>query len=83
MRTEKGQALMELAVGMLTLTIVVTMLCGFCVFIARSLQAQNSTRAGSTKGNGEVEVGISLGTATIETMKVKEHCQMPALTIAN
>jgi len=81
MRTERGQALMELALGMLTLTMVVTMLCGFCVFMTRSLRAQNSTRSGSTEGNGDVEVGIQIGTARIETMEVKEHCQMPQLTI--
>lgn len=81
MRTERGQALMELAFGMFTLTLVVTMLCGFAVFMARSLRAQNSTRAGSSEGNGEVEVGIRFGSATVETMKVREHCQMPPLTI--
>ena len=76
-----GQALIELAVGMVTLTMVVTTLCGFAVFMARSLKAQNSTRSGSTEGNGEVEVGIRIGNETIETMKVREHCQMPQLTI--
>lgn len=86
MRTDRscrpGQALMELAVGMLTLVMVLTTLCGFAVFMARSLRAQNSTRSGSADGNGEVEVGIRIGDAVIETMKVKEHCQMPQLTIA-
>ena len=85
MRTDRscrpGQALMELAVGMLTLVMVLTTLCGFAVFMARSLKAQNSTRSGSTEGNGEVEVDVRIGGATIETMKVKEHCQMPQLTI--
>lgn len=76
-----AQALIELAFGMFTLTLVVTMLCGFCVFMARSLRAQNSTRSGHSEGNGVVEVGITFGSATIETMKVKEHCTMPPLTI--
>ena len=76
-----GQALMELAVGMLALVMVVSALCGFSVFIARSLKAQNSTRAGSSEGNGEVEVGIQIGTETLGKMKVKEHCQMPPMTI--
>lgn len=76
-----GQAMIELAVGMLTLVIVVSTLCGFAVFIARSLHAQNTTRSGSSQGNGEVEVGIQIGSTVIETMKVKENCQMPQLTI--
>ena len=76
-----GQALMELAVGMLALVMVVSALCGFGVFIARSLRAQNSTRSGSTDGNGEVEVGIQIGNHTLEKMRVKEHCQMPQMTI--
>ena len=80
-KSRPGQALMELAVGMLTLVIVVTTLCGFAVFMSRSLKAQNSTRSGSVEGNGEVEVGIRIGNATIETMKVREHCQMPQMTI--
>lgn len=81
MRTEKGQAMVELAIGMFTLALVVSMLCGFAVFMARSLQAQNSTRAGATKGNGSVEVGIYFGNHTVETMKVKERVQMPSTMI--
>jgi len=81
MRTNRGQALMEMAIGMLTLIIVVSTLTGFCIFMARSLRAQNSTRAGSTDGNGMVEVGIRFGTASIDKMSVKENCQMPQLTI--
>ena len=77
----EGQALVELAFGMFTLALVVSTLCGFCVFMARSLRAQNSARTGSSEGNGEVEVGINFGSAVIETMKVKERCQMPAMMI--
>lgn len=76
-----GQALMELAVGMLALVMVVSALCGFGVFIARSLRAQNSTRAGSTEGNGDVEVNIQIGNETLGKMTVRENCQMPQMTI--
>lgn len=84
MRTESrpGQALMELAVGMLALVMVVSTLCGFCVFMTRSLRAQNSVRTGSSEGEGMVEVGIQIGSHTLEKMRVREHCQMPQLTIA-
>lgn len=83
MRTDfrPGQALMELAIGMLALTMVVSALCGFAVFIARSLRAQNSVRSGSSEGNGEVEVGIQIGTHTVGKMEVRENCQMPQMTI--
>ena len=81
MRTKRGQALMELAFGMLTLVIVVSVLCGFTVFIVRSLKAQNSARRGFAEGGGEVEVGIRIGNAVIEKMTVKENCRMPAMTI--
>ena len=83
MRTERGQALIELAFGMFTLALTVTLLCGFTVFMARSLRAQNSCRTGSNEGNGKVEVGIYFGRSVLDTMTVKEHCRMPALTIAN
>ena len=76
-----GQAMVELAIGMLTLVIVVSTLCGFAVFMARSLRAQNTTRSGWSEGNGDVEVGLQFGTVVVETMKVKEHCQMPQMTV--
>ena len=81
MRIEKGQALMELAVGMLTLVIVVSVLCGFTVFIVRSLHAQNTTRTGFANGGGKVEVDIRIGNAVIETMSVRENCRMPSTTL--
>lgn len=76
-----GQAMVELAVGMLALVMVVSTLCGFCVFMTRSLRAQNSARTGSSEGEGTVEVGIQIGSHTLEKMKVREHCQMPQMTI--
>lgn len=81
MRTRSGQAMMEMAIGMLALVMVVSILFGFCVFMARSLRAQNTARSGAHDGNGEVRVDIRIGNATIKKMDVKEHCQMPQLTV--
>jgi len=49
MVTKRGQALMELAVGMLTLTLVVTALVAFSTYIAKSLAAQNLHRGDPPK----------------------------------
>ena len=78
----RGQAMVELALGMLALVIVVSALCGFAIFMTRSLRAQNSCRTGSTEGNGRVEVDIRIGGGRIGTMSVRERCTMPATSIA-
>ncbi len=44
--SHRGQALVELAVGMFALTLLVSTLCGFAVFIAKSLSEQNHERVG-------------------------------------
>ena len=49
--------MMELAVGMLALAILVSALCAFAVYIARSLEVQNSLRSSSPQNNVRVEVG--------------------------
>ena len=58
-RARRGQALMELAVGLFALALVVSALCGFAIYIVKSLRAQNGLRSGggtSTKSD-EVVVG--------------------------
>ena len=45
MRTRRGQALMELAVGMFTLALLTSALCAFVIFIAKSLKIQNHLRS--------------------------------------
>lgn len=47
MRTEKGQALMELAVGLFTLTFVVSAAVVFTLYIVRSLDIENHLRGNS------------------------------------
>ena len=82
MRTERhGQALIELAVGMVTITLVVSLLTGYCVFMTRSLKAQNSARSGGSDANGEVTVDLYTGGAPIEKLTVKERVNMPQLEI--
>lgn len=58
MRTDRrGQAMMELAVGMFALALVVSALCLFAVYIVKSLRVQNSLRSSSPQNNVRVEVG--------------------------
>ena len=45
MRTKQGQALMELAVGMFTLALLLSVIFAFTHYIARSLEIQNHLRS--------------------------------------
>ena len=45
MRTERGQALMELAVGMFTLALLLSAVVVFVHYIVRSLEIQNHLRS--------------------------------------
>ena len=79
----RGQALMELATGMFALALVVSMLCGFAVYIAKSLKLQNSVRVGSASTTETVEVSdfaaeYVFGT---DTLKISEKVVMPTRTI--
>lgn len=50
MGTERrGQAMVELAVGTFALALVVSALCGFAVYVAKSLRVQNELRVGGKK----------------------------------
>ena len=90
MRTDaplrRGQALMELAVGMFALALVVSALCGFAVYIAKSLKMQNALR----EGNGgisakidRVEVGAFASEYLFgrETLVIREKVTLPERTI--
>jgi hypothetical protein len=57
MAIRKGQALMELAVGMFAVALVASALAGLAVYIAASLRAQNSARSSSPKADTAVDVG--------------------------
>lgn len=83
MATRRGQALIELAIGMFTLALVVSALCGFAVYIARSLRVQNSQRGRSPESAEPVEVGRFAADYVFgsETLKIKEPFYMPETVI--
>lgn len=77
--SRRGQALIELAIGMFTLALVVTALCGFAVYIARSLRVQNSQRGPSPEHAEPVKIG-RFGSEWVfgsETLKIDEPFYMP------
>lgn len=82
----RGQALMELAVGMFALALVVSALCGFALYIAKSLRAQNELRERDGRSNEKsdsVEVGdfASRHVFGTETLRIREKIVMPERTI--
>jgi len=84
MRTRRGQALMELAVGMFTIALVVGSLCTFAVFIAKSLRVQNSLRSSAPQPSGEkVEFGEFLYRVVgRHWLVVDEKVYLPSTAIA-
>ena len=84
MRTRRGQALMELAVGMFAVALVAGCLCVFAVFIAKSLRVQNSLRSSAPQPSGEkVEFGEFLYRVVgRHWLVVDEKVNLPSTTIA-
>lgn len=83
MATRRGQALIELALGMFALVLVTSALCVFAVYIARSLRVQNTARGASPTTAEQVEVGdfaerYFTGT---KTLKINERAEMPTTAI--
>jgi len=77
--SRRGQALMELAVGMFSIALIVTALAGFAVYIAKSLAAQNELRAGKPSVSDSVDVG-AFGASYVfgsETLTIRESVKMP------
>ena len=56
MRTKRGQALMELAVGMFAIALVVTVLCVFTRYIAKSLEMENHIRSHTAVYAAKIEL---------------------------
>lgn len=84
MGTRRGQALMELAIGMLALALVVAALTDFAVYISRSLKMQNSLRVGASSQRDEIEVS-DLAAKYIfgaSSIPIREKVEMPSTTIA-
>ena len=87
MRTKRrGQALMELAVGMFALALVVSALCVFAQYIAKSLRLQNELRrgnGGSRTRTDMVEAGdfASANFTGNPVLKMQEKIVAPERTI--
>lgn len=79
MRIRRGQALMELAVGMFALALVVSALCGFALYIVKSLKVQNSLRSSAPQPSGEkVELGGILEQVTARSkLVIDEKAVLP------
>lgn len=81
LRAARGQALMELAVGMFALALVVSALCGFSLYIVKSLKAQNSLRSGTGRSSVTDKVEFDAFAAEHvfggKTLKISEKVEMP------
>lgn len=67
MRTKRGQALMELAVGMFALALVVSLLCVFVRYIAKSLEMENHIRSSRATYAAKVDLDEGLTTEVLGT----------------
>ena len=79
-RSRRGQALMELVVGLFALTLVVSALCGFAVYISKSLRMQNTLRVGASSQHDQVEVSSFAAKYVFgsETLNIHEKVEMPS-----
>lgn len=82
----RGQALMELAVGMFALALVVSALCVFALYVAKSLRAQNELRkgnGGTSSRSDTVEVGdfAAANFTGTPVLKIEEKVVLPERTI--
>jgi len=82
-KLRRAQAMIELAFGMFALALVVSALCGFAIYIARSLEMQNSLRVKSPSQHDEMQVSefaaeYIFGKTTID---IKEKVVLPPTTI--
>lgn len=75
---------MELAVGMFALALVVSALCGFALYIVKSLRVQNSLRSSAPQPSGEkVELGGVLEQVTAHKyLKIDEKVVLPQTWIS-
>ena len=88
-RLRRGQALIELAFGLFALALVVSVLCVFAVYIARSLEAQNALRNGIGTGGGanaksdfvEIDDFAEKYAFGLPGLQIKETVEMPSTAI--
>lgn len=83
MATRRAQALVELSIGMFALALIISALCVFAVYIARSLRVQNTARGSSPESAEPVEVGdfAERYFTGIKTLTIEERAVMPVTTI--
>ena len=83
MRTRRGQALMELTVGLFALALVLSALCVFTVYIVRSLKVQNSLRGSAPQPNAPVKLDVFAETylGGSHVIKMNEKVIMPPTTV--
>jgi hypothetical protein len=80
MATEKGQALIELAVGMFVLVLVISALVAISGYIVAGLKAQNSVRSSAVSSGKAVEVDDFAAEwffGGVKTFDVSEKAVMP------
>ena len=74
----RGQAMTELVVGMFALALVVSALCGFAVYIAKSLRVQNELRVGGKRTDRVEATGITAEYVFgAESLKISEKLNWP------
>ncbi len=79
----RGQALMELTVGLFALALVVSALCGFATYIAKSLKMQNALRVGASSQHDSIEVSAFASEYVFgaKTLTIREKVVMPQTVI--
>ena len=76
--------MMELAAGMFAIALIVSALCTFAVFMAKSLKVQNSLRSSAPQPSGEkVQLGDFLyGIVGQHHLFIDERVFMPPTSVA-
>lgn len=73
---------MELAVGLFALALVVSALCGFAHYVAKSLRVQNELRVGGKRSDAvEVSSWAVQHVFGAETLKISEKLNWPSTII--
>lgn len=82
MGTRRGQAMMELAMGMFAVALVVAMLCTFATYIVKSLRVQNAARSSRSEPAGSVETdGFFAETLGVKSLSIREKAAIPRMRI--
>lgn len=83
MATKRGQALVELTIGLFSLVLVTSALGVFVSYIVRSLEAQNKLRVGVATHTEEVEIPEFAAKYIfgVDRLKLDEAVRMPQTSI--